>query len=470
MRSRRQDPDPPPTPSARSSAEEVRDWRGRRYAVGPSARALTGRSRRMILLRALTAAAAVGGLQFGYGAAVPSLVAAHGWSPAQALVPFLVWTLVQGACAPVLHRLRARGALRTGPAVQAGALLCAAALVALGTAPVLPVAVLGYGLLGGLGAGLVYHSCTHLVDGWFPDRRTVRSGAVGGAFALGWVPLLPAVAIGPPPSALPAACGALALAVVLLGLVGGAGQRTAPPRWWPPGSDPRTTALLAGADPPWARDLTPAQAWSSGRSLPLLHAVVALSGASGLFTLAVLPVLLAGGGHPATVVAPAVTAFAAGSGLGRLAAGAAAERAGRRRTLTALLGAGALAQAGLAAAVPTGQTAALVPLALVAGACTGSCYPLTRAITEGHFGPRWTADIHGLVYSSKAVGGLLGVGGAALFLALAPAPAWPAGLAASGALCAAAALLAALLRRPLPVRTTPAPNGVWTATRHRAPM
>ncbi|MCK9870979.1 MFS transporter, partial [Nocardiopsis dassonvillei] len=83
---------------------------------------------------------------------------------------------------------------------------------------------------------------------------------------------------------------------------------------------------------------------------------------------------------------------------------------------------------------------------------------------------RWTADIHGLVYSSKAVGGLLGVGGAALFLALAPASAWPAGLAASGALCGAAAVLAALLRRPLPVRTTPAPHGVWTPTRHRAPM
>ncbi|WP_117198555.1 MFS transporter, partial [Nocardiopsis sp. TNDT3] len=200
------------------------------------------------------------------------------------------------------------------------------------------------------------------------------------------------------------------------------------------------------------------------------HAVVALSGASALSTLAALPVLLADGGHPGSAAAPAVTAFAAGSGLGRLAAGTAAERAGRRRTLTALLGAGALAQAGLAAAVPAGQSAALVLLALTAGACTGSCYPLTRAITEGHFGPRWTADIHGLVYSSKAVGGLLGVGGTALFLALAPTSAWPAGLAASGVLCGAAAVLSALLRRPLPIRTTPAPHGVWTATRHRAPM
>ncbi|WP_017573584.1 MFS transporter [Nocardiopsis halotolerans] len=468
MRSRHQTHDPPPpSPTQRW---EVRDWRGRSYAVGPSARTLTGWPRSVVLARALTAAAAVGGLQFGYGAAVPSLTAAHGWSPAMALTPFLVWTLTQGACAPALHRLRVRGVLRVGPAIQAGALLCAAALVALGLLPGLLTAVLGYGVLGGLGAGLVYHSCSALVDGWFPDRRTVRSGAVGGAFALGWVPLLPAVAVGVPPSALPASCAALALLVLVLGLAGGVGQRSAPPRWWPPGSDPRTAALLAGADPPWAANLTPAQAWAAGGSLPILHLVVALSGASGLFVLAALPTLLLESGHPTASVALAVTVFAAGSGLGRLAAGTAAERTGRRRVLTALLGVGALAQVGLAVAVPTGQTAALVPLALVAGACTGSCYPLTRAITEGHFGPRWTADIHGLVYSSKAVGGLLGVGGAALFLALAPASVWPLGLAASGASCAAATALAALLRRPLPVRTTQKTNGVWTATWRRAPM
>lgn len=468
MPSRRQTHDPPsPSPTRR---REVRDWRGRSYSVGPSARALTGWPRSVVLLRALTAVAAVGGLQFGYGAAVPSLTAAHGWSPAMALVPFLVWTLTQGACAPALHRLRVRGVLRVGPAIQAGTLLCAAALVTLGFFPGLPTAVLGYGVLGGLGAGLVYHSCTALVDGWFPDRRTVRSGAVGGAFALGWVPLLPAVAVGAPPSALPVSCAALALLVLVLGLAGGVGQRSAPSRWWPPGSDPRTAALLAGADPPWAANLTPAQAWAAGGSLPILHLVVALSGASGLFVLAALPTLLLEGGHPAAAVALAVTVFAAGSGLGRLAAGAVAERTGRRRTLTALLGAGALAQVGLAVAVPTGQTAALALLALAAGACTGSCYPLTRAITEGHFGPRWTADIHSLVYGSKAVGGLIGVGGAVLFLALAPAGAGPVGLAASGALCAVATVLAALLRRPLPTRSAQDAHRVWTATWRRAPM
>ncbi|MEU0237260.1 MFS transporter [Nocardiopsis sp. NPDC006198] len=459
---------PPPSVPDR---EEVRDWRGRRYSVGPSARTLTGVPRSVVLARALVAAAAVGVLQFGYGAAVPTLVAAHGWSPAAALLPFLVWTLVQGACAPALHRLGRRRELRAGALIQTGALLCAAALVVLGASSGLAAAVLGYGVLGGAGAGLVYHSCTDLVGGWFPDRRTVRSGAVGGAFALGSVPLLPVIAAGTSPASLPWACASLAALVLVLGVAGGAGQRSAPPRWWPPGaSDPRAVALRRGADPPPATDFTHAQAWTAGGSLPLLHAVVALSGAGGLFVLAALPVLLVEGGHPPTAVAPAIAAFAAGSGLGRLAAGAAAERTGRRRILALLLGAAALALTGLAASASAGPPAAAVLLALAAGAGTGSCYPLTRAITEGHFGSRWTAGIHGLVYSSKAVGGLVGVGGAALLLATAPPAAWPTGLVGAGALCGVAALLAALLRRPLPVRTTPAPHGVWTPPRRRAPM
>ncbi|WP_201294692.1 MFS transporter [Nocardiopsis sp. FR4] len=438
---------------------DVRDWRGRRYTVGPGARELTGAPRAVLLARALAAVAAVGVLQFGYGAAVPVLVEARGWSPAQALLPFLVWTLVQGSLAPAPHWLRTRGLLGPGEAICAGALLCAAALLALGHADGVTGAVLDYGVLGGLGAGLVYHSCADLVGGWFPDRHTVRLGAVGGAFALGAVPVLPVIAVGLSPEALPSACAALALAVLVLGVAGGAGQRSAPARWWPPDSDPRRSALRRRADPPAAGDLSAGQAWSSG-SLPLLQAVVALSGACGLFALVVVPLEL-----PAAVVA-----LALGSGLGRLAASAAAEHAGRRRTLVALTAATALALPVLLLAEP-------VPLALAAalavGAGTGSCYPLTRAIAEGHCGEGSPVVQH-LVHASKAVGGLVGVGGAVVLLALG---AQDAALAGFALLPAAACALAARLRRPLPVRTLPGaaspvrtPPGVWTARRRRAPM
>ncbi|MFF1672822.1 MFS transporter [Nocardiopsis flavescens] len=464
---RRPPPPPPPAPPA-TDAADVRDWRGRRYTVGPSARELTGLPRSALLLRALTAAAAVGVLQFGYGAAAPALIAAHGWTPAQALAPFLVWALVQGSFAPVPRLLGARGLLGPGPAVCLGAALCAAAVYAVGHLSDPLAAVAGYGLLGGAGAGLVYHSCADLVGGWFPDRHTVRLGAVGGAFALGSVPLLPALVLGPFPASPAAASTALALGVLVLGAAGGIGQRAAPEHWWPPGRDPRAAALRRSADPPAARDFSAGQAWASGRSLPALHAIVALSGTVGLFTLAALPLLLLATGRDPTVVAAVVTAFALASGLGRLAASGAAERAGRRRTLTVLLAATALGQVGLAAAVPSGPLPLLVALGLAVGAGTGSCYPLTRAITEGHFGTGRPTDLAGLVHGSKAVGGLLGVGGAIALLSLAPAGAHPPLLAASALLPASAAVLAARLRRPLPIRTLP--HGVWTAGHRSAPM
>ncbi|MFY7070023.1 MFS transporter [Nocardiopsis changdeensis] len=471
---RRPPPTPAPVAAPAADASDVRDWLGRRYTVGPSARELTGLSRPALLLRILLAAAAVGVLQFGYGAAVPVLIAAHGWSPAQALVPFLVWALVQGSFAPVPRLLGARGPAGPGAAILLGTALCAAALYTVGHASDPLAAAAGYGLLGGAGAGLVYHSCADLVEGWFPDRHTVRLGAVGGAFALGPVPLLPALVLGLSPESLAAASTALALGVLALGAAGGIGQRGAPAHWWPPERDPRAAALRRSADPPAARDFSAGQAWASGRSLPALHTIVALSGAVGLFTLVALPALALGLGRDPTEVATVITAFALASGLGRLAASVVAERAGRRRTLAVLLAATALGQAGLAAAIQDGPLPLLVCLGLVVGVGTGSCYPLTRAITEGHFGagrhggPGHPADLPGLVHGSKAVGGLLGVGGAIALLSLVPAGSHAAYLAVSALLPASAAVLAARLRRPLPIRTLP--HGVWTAGRRSAPM
>ncbi|WP_304451975.1 MFS transporter [Nocardiopsis sp. YSL2] len=459
---------PTPDPPHPARTEIVRDWRGRSYRVGPTARVLTGVSRPVVLARALAAVAAIGVLQFGYGTAVPVLIDAHGWSPALALVPFLLWALFQGATAPLPHHLAARRLLTPGQTIGTGAALCAAALTALGHVSTPVPAALAYGVLGGVGAGLVYHSCADLVGGWFPDRPGIRFGAVGGAFALGAAPLVPALALAPSPAPLPAAATALAASVLFLGLVGGVGQRHAPRRWWPPGADPRALALRGNADPPAAADFSTAQAWASGPSLPALHAVVALSGAGGLFTIAVLPLVLVAADRPAAETATAATAFAAASGLGRIVSGAAVERTGRRRLLGVLLGAAALALAGLAAVAEAGPTALVVALAAVAGAGTGSCYPLSRAVTEAHFGSDRAAGIPRLVHSSKAVGGLLGVGGAVALLALAPATAsW---LFAAAAALAAGALLTGALRRPFPVRTLPIRQRIWTARRRRAPM
>ncbi|GAB3465016.1 OFA family MFS transporter [Streptomonospora sediminis] len=433
-------------------AGELHDWSGRRYTVGRPARELAGTARLVPAARAVAAVAAIGPLQFGYGAAVPLLMAANGWSPAAALLPFAVWALVQGGSAWPIARLRERGLLGPDRAIVAGALLCGAALAALGLSTDLGWVLAGYGLAGGLGAGLVYHSGVHVVAAWYPERPATHAVWAGAGFALGAAPAAAALALADPAhlAAAPWAGAVLAAAVTAAGWR----LRTPPSRWWPPETDPRDWALRRRGQPVACYDHTPAQAWRSG-ALPGLHAVVALAGAAALVDAAVLPLLLAGQGLPPPAAAAALAVLVVSSGLGRAAAGRWGERVGRRRILVAALAAGGAAQFGLAAAALAGSAAGLVLMGLPAGIGGGCCYPLTRTLAQDFFGSRDSADIPGLVYSAKALGGLLGVGGAAALIALAPQPGPLACLVAAGAAGLAAAAVAARLRRPVPIRTLP---------------
>ncbi|MFC4000008.1 MFS transporter [Nocardiopsis sediminis] len=435
---------------------EFRDWSGRRYRVGASARDLTGRGRGHQLRRAVLAVAAAGTLQFAYGAAVPALGAAHGWTPAGALLPLLVWTVVQGASAVPLARLHSRGALAPARAVLAGAPLCAIGLASIGLTDSLLLAALGYGVLGGLGAGLVYHPCVHVVAAWYPERPVARAGVAGGAFALGAVPAVLGALLLPGPAALGPACAGLAVAAGVLIAAGGARLHAPPAHWWPPGTDPRAWALRGRADPLAGAEHSPAQAWRSG-ALPALHAILALGGAVALFDLAVLPAFLLAQGHSPAAAAAVAAVLVAASGAGRVAAAARAEHSGRRRVLAGALLAGGLAQFGLLAAATGegGGLPVLLVLAVPAGLGGGACYPLTRALAMDCFGARHSTDIQGLVYSAKGLGGLLGVGGAALLLLLAPDSGAAAGFAVAGVCALVAAGIAGRLRRPLPVRTIP---------------
>jgi len=52
------------------------------------------------------------------------------------------------------------------------------------------IAFVGYSVLGGTGAGLVYATCINMVGKWFPEKRGARTGFVNGGFAYGAVPFI----------------------------------------------------------------------------------------------------------------------------------------------------------------------------------------------------------------------------------------------------------------------------------------
>ncbi|MDP4507238.1 MFS transporter [Nonomuraea turcica] len=431
----------------------IKDWRGRAYVPGPVPADRT----RMFWL-AWAAMAAISPLQYGYAALLAQQAAG--------LTLLAVWIACQAAGAlPALHlvrhgRLSVRAALFGGAALSGLGLFTAAlttpGLIA-GSAGL--VAFVGYALLGGLGAGLVYGVCGEVVSSWYPERPAARVGLITGAFGYGAVPLL--VWAGIAPGATSAAF--LVAAVVAVAVIGAAARhlRLPPALWWPEDVDPRTHALDAArlrVTPDAARQFLLPQALRT-RTLPALALILTCAGAVSVFDV----IVVASTGSWA-----AVALLVALNGTSRSLAMRYSELFGRRRVLAAVLGALALGQILLAAAAldaappATGPLSAAVPAGLAtegvvapgtgwtgsgvllwlgviaAGVGGGAFYPLLASLVREFFGVERAGDIHAVVYSAKA---LAGVGAVALALLALTTP--------------ATALLVATTLAALPALATP---------------
>ncbi len=176
--------------SASVSVVEVRDHRGRSYRVGERPHDITGHSRSWMLWLSWIAMAGIGVLQYGYGVAVAALDLTNGSTAAGTLWVLALWVVFQAGAAAPTAALSHRFALPPGRAVLIGAILCAAGPLTLAHTDNLALAVLGYSVLSGTGAGMVYATCTATVAKWYPEERAVRVGFVTGAFGFGAVPFI----------------------------------------------------------------------------------------------------------------------------------------------------------------------------------------------------------------------------------------------------------------------------------------
>ncbi|MEV4011901.1 MFS transporter [Nonomuraea angiospora] len=378
----------------------VRDWRGRSYLPGPVPADRT----RMFWL-AWGAMAAISPLQYGYAALLAK--------EATGLTLLAVWIACQAAGAlPALHLVR-RGRLGVRTSLAAGAALSFAGLAAAALPLSAPGAFVGYALLGGLGAGLVYGVCGEVVSAWYPERPAARVGLITGAFGYGAVPLL--VWAGLAPAATSAAF--LVAAVVALAVIGTAARhlRLPPALWWPDDVDPRSHALDAArlrTAPEAARQFGPAQALRT-RTLPALALILTCAGAVSVFDV----IVVAGTGSWG-----ALAVLVALNGASRSVAMRCSELFGRRRVLAAVLTTLATGQVLLATALaPTPPGAEPVAAggpslwlgAVAAGLGGGAFYPLLASLVREFFGAERAGEIHAVVYSAKA---LAGAGAAALAL------------------------------------------------------
>jgi MFS family permease len=393
----------------------VRDCYGREYLIRDSARDTTGRESAVWL--AWPPMAAVGVLQYGFGAAAPALMERNGWSLTGVFWVLAAWTVCQAGVAFPVAFLRERGWIGLRAVMLAGAVLCTAGVLALGHSPGLPGALLGYSVLGGTGAGLVYAACTSTVAKWHPERAAGQVSIVTGAFAYGTVPFALAAVVRLDGANLEQALNVTAVLMLLIVAGFGLFFRDPPAGWWPAYLDPRLWALRHAPgrrmNPPAVRQYSPPKALHTG-ALAVMYLILIAAGAVSLFDAAFLVVFGLGTGTTAGVVALAAGLLVGINGASRAVAVRISDRIGRGRTLKLVLLTQAVAQLALALAAGSSSGTALVVAAVLAGLGGGGFYPLFASLARDYFGDRRALEVHAVVYSAKALGGVIGVGLAAV--------------------------------------------------------
>ncbi|ONI86548.1 hypothetical protein ALI144C_11680 [Actinosynnema sp. ALI-1.44] len=427
--------------------ESVRDCFGRTYQVGPVPEELIGRSRAWMAWLPWAAMAATGIMQYAFGSLVPRL-ADRGWSVTETVWLLATWAVFQAVAGFPTAYLRERGKLGPRAVMVLGAVLMLAGLLSLAHFDSYLMALLGYSVLGGTGAGLVYATCTSTVAKWHPEQIASRVSFVTGAFAYGAVPFAVAFLFTPPAIALDVTAVIVAVVVAATGVF----FRDPPADWWPPAIDPQEWAVDRRRSPARAvRQFSLREALRTG-VLPLMYLVLLAASAVSLFTVTFFVVLGAHMGVGLAVVAVGMVVLLGANGAGRSLAIRVSDSFGRRRAIGAVLVAQAVGQVFLAGAASSGSVFLLLVAAIPAGAGGGAFYPLFASLAREFFGDEHVAKTHGVVYSAKAFGGVIGVGLAAQAVA-----GWgfPAVFLMSGLIACGSAILGVRLRRPGHVTTLP---------------
>src|SRR5262249_18019604 len=144
------------------------------------------------------------------------------------------------AATPTLAR---RWGIRPSTAMSIGAVLSAIGPLTLSCTGNLGLAVLGYSVLCGTGAGMVYATCLSTVARWDPGQPGAKVPMVSGAFGCGAVPFVMLFAYVLHPHNIKPVLMTVGLCILVVVTVCGAFFRDPPPDWWPAEIDPRLWGL-----------------------------------------------------------------------------------------------------------------------------------------------------------------------------------------------------------------------------------
>jgi MFS family permease len=453
---------------ASASYREITDANGRVYRVGESDRDILGRSRASMVWLPWIAMMAVSVFEYGYGAAAQTLRHAHGWSLSQTFWLLSIWALFQAGVAFPAGRLREKGIVSARAAMLAGAVLSAVGFFSIAHTNNLVIAFLGFAVCGGTGVGLVYATCINIVGKWYPERRGAKTGFVCSGFAYGAVPFIFIFSYALHPNTYVWVLDGVGLFMVVVVALCGARFQDPPKNWWPAEIDPEQWATSkSGAtslrkNPPAVRQYTPREAVKTGM-LPLMWLSLGITAGVSLFGISYMVPFAKDLGFGPLIAASSAGVLSIINGTGRAVTGFASDRIGRKQTLLIVLLVEALALVGLLYTGEAGNEIAFLACAVLVGFGGGAFYPMFAALTTDYFGENNNASNYGLVYSSKLLGSVVGIGvGGTVIAALDYTGGY--WIAAGCALLSAG--IAAFLRQPGRPRTAAEPGvatRIWLA-------
>ncbi|MGW5721192.1 OFA family MFS transporter [Amycolatopsis sp. NPDC003865] len=430
--------------------QEIVDENGRIYRVGESPQDIMGRSRSWMVWLPWIAMMAVSVFEYGWGAVEGTLEEKYGWTLSDAFWLASIWAVFQAGVAFPAGRLRERNVVSAKTAMLLGAVFSGIGYFTIAHSGNLTLAFIGYSVLGGTGAGLVYATCINMVGKWYPEKRGARTGFVNGGFAYGSVPFIYLFSAFLGHENVTGVLDGIGLYMLVVVGVCGFLFKDPPKSWWPKEVDPiswakgKTGVKSLAKNPPAVRQFTPMEAIRTGM-LPLMWVCLVIIGGVSLFGINFQVPFAKESHFGAFVAASSAGVLAIVNGTGRAVVGWASDKLGRRQTLTLVLVIAAGAQFGVLYAGNTHNLVLFMVFAFLTGFGGGAFYPLFAALVPDYFGENNNASNYGLVYSAKLVGG---VGGGGLAAGVISAWGYTGAYILAGCIALLSAVLTLFLRQP----------------------
>ncbi|MFG2497656.1 OFA family MFS transporter [Streptomyces sp. NPDC048441] len=429
---------------------EITDARGRVYRVGETDRDILGHSRKIMVYLPWIAMMAISVFEYAFGSAEDTLSHAHGWTQSNTFWILSVWVFFQAGIAFPAGWMREKGILSARGAMYIGSFMCLIGFLALSHLNNVWLAIIGFGVIGGVGSGFVYATCINMVAKWFPERRGAKTGFVNGGFAYGSLPFIfifnYAFDTGNYHRVLDL-IGAYILVVVLTCAFF---FKDPPKNWWPSDVDPLETsgasknAVSLAKNPPAVRQFTPKEAIRTGM-LPLMWFTLVMTAGVSIFGISFQVDFAKEVGFGPLVAATSMGLMAVINGIGRGVVGWLSDIWGRKATLVFVILTLGLSQFGVIWAGDIHSEWLFLVFAFLSGFGGGAFYPMFAALTPDYFGENYNATNYGLVYSGKLVSGLFGGGLGSMVVA---AWGYNGAYALAGGISMLAAAVALLLRQP----------------------